>query len=420
MMNFFSTIRESPGINPHLDVFYPSESHVLGRIWRKISKISNQLYLMIQSIKNIVATLLLFYDSNGQSQHSKPPSKIGAGSLPSSSFGSIKFDLDLLAPDSGDRLTSQFAENGKAAPHLGGSEPLSQEKDDPLHQMGAIDFCLSNERDPLEGCCHDAIDQMIKDHAKQLSRRVNVVLERTKKKYGGWQECLKVLEHLDEQERTMTSYHSTLSRVPDDLFEEGSHNQIQDWKHQFEIKRNEIELDLCEMVQADFIPNPNILYDGHCLFSSIAADLNERQTSLWYRKQATHYIRQHPDKFRSALQDAMKIPEAQLKIKTYIKDQGGDQAIFDQLKTQLLVKPTMVDFYCHCFENTTMWGGMSEVIALSELLEVQILIFTCQDQNERWRLDFKPEEPIDRGKKTVLLYYDGLGHYQNLILRTCF
>jgi len=58
------------------------------------------------------------------------------------------------------------------------------------------------------------------------------------------------------------------------------------------------------------------------------------------------------------------------------------------------------------------------VHALSQKLNVQILIFTRQ-KGGAWRFDAR-EGVVDcqnkvQDKKVVLLYYNGVNHYQNLI-----
>ncbi|OBT97282.1 hypothetical protein VE01_04655 [Pseudogymnoascus verrucosus] len=131
--------------------------------------------------------------------------------------------------------------------------------------------------------------------------------------------------------------------------------------------------------------------DGHCLFSSVADQLDqagidlrtkneaEKTEAFRYkavRRTAAKYIEGHPDEFEAFLEEPLPA-------------------------------------YVQKIENSAEWGGQVELIALAKSYNVEICVL--QDG----RLDkFSPEETGEEAKKIWLAYYHhgyGLGeHYNSL------
>lgn len=131
--------------------------------------------------------------------------------------------------------------------------------------------------------------------------------------------------------------------------------------------------------------------DGHCLFSSVADQLDqagidlrarneaEKTEAFRYkavRRTAAKYIEGHPDEFEAFLEEPLPA-------------------------------------YAQKIENSAEWGGQVELIALAKSYNVEICVL--QDG----RLDkFSPEETDEEAEKIWLAYYHhgyGLGeHYNSL------
>lgn len=140
---------------------------------------------------------------------------------------------------------------------------------------------------------------------------------------------------------------------------------------------------LCEikgLIQYDITP------DGHCLFASISDQLNLRMnlqvTIAELRKQAANYIRSDPNTFGPFL--------------------------FDE--TSLTVRE--IEPYCQEIENTALWGGDMEILALAKVYKCCISVLF----SGRSTLSVNEEEKANGELK--LAYYKhsyGLGeHYNSL------
>ena len=140
--------------------------------------------------------------------------------------------------------------------------------------------------------------------------------------------------------------------------------------------------DLCDIqhvVQYDITP------DGHCLFASIADQLKIRQGIdvgvKQLRKSAADYIKEHPDDFIPFLFD-----EETMSLKN-------------------------IDEYVNKLENTAMWGGDLEVLALSKVYDSPISVM----MSGRAALHMNEE---GSNPELKLVYYQhafGLGeHYNSL------
>ncbi len=196
-----------------------------------------------------------------------------------------------------------------------------------------------------------------------------------------------------------------------------NHQLVQKTMRDLSNKMDRLEEEMCEQVQASLKPNPAIGDDGHCLFRSIDDQLSGSQDQhRTYREQAAHYIRENSEQFKESISDIFEnVVQGQRVLTEYQEKQGGDKEWQKKLQEKLQREPTLVDFYCDCLENTTLWGGQNELMALSIHLKTPIFVFT--QNNQQWRFDLKLGEKEFKNTPPILLYYNGANHYQSLISR---
>ncbi|CAO3658842.1 unnamed protein product [Umbelopsis vinacea] len=114
-----------------------------------------------------------------------------------------------------------------------------------------------------------------------------------------------------------------------------------------QVDRGKLERDaINELLVPMRLRVSEVAADGHCLYNAVANQLAERyKANTNYkelRKEAAEYIRGHPDDF----------------IPFLYKDDGGIYTE-DDLKQ-----------YCDELENTAVWGGQLEILALSKVRKV--------------------------------------------------
>lgn len=193
-----------------------------------------------------------------------------------------------------------------------------------------------------------------------------------------------------------------------------------------EKKQSSIQKDLCDNVYYSFKPNPDIPDIGNCMYDSISEELGGIKSQNYYRKLAVDYIRKNKEdeEVIFGVEDAMSTLQAQSSMLRYAKEQSGlkveasEQEHMDawaaKLERKLKHAVTPLDLYCDCMENYTFWGGTNELFALSETLKVPILVFTSFAKSP-WKLAFAFGQLKYQDKTPLLLYYNGINHYQNLI-----
>lgn len=392
----------------------------LGRIWTIISDIPLHFFELISSIKNIAAKCLFSSKSNeGQSIGSST----GLLSKNVKSFEGNDPELDLDDICFG---LSGYPEKTKSKPppilKLNDIEENEIEDDadneeDPLDNMGAVNTHVNfGGTSPIDSIWESDVkitEEEVEEHilmciqeiiqpARELLRQIKFT------QVVHWSEYLDWLEKLDLELEGLKIYASKFIEIP------SGHLIMQGAMEALAKKRVVIEKKLCVQIESHYTPNSAILQDGHCLFWSINDLLNKEETPFFYRKLAAEYIRNHTDKFDSAVKDILKLPSIRETITDYREAQGGVQSYCDKLEKKLNRPFTQIDYYCDCLENTNLWGGNTEVLALSEQLKVQILIFT-QQKNSTWRFDAREGYGKFNDKPPLLLYYNGNNHYQSLI-----
>lgn len=219
---------------------------------------------------------------------------------------------------------------------------------------------------------------------------------------------LDLTERLEQELEPLRKYISKFKEFPE------SHCLIHKVLNALEDKVRELRMEMCAQVKIQYKPNPKILSDGHCLFWSIENQLKEQNGPLYYRKLAADFIREFPQEFQGGISDVIKSKNSKAKVVKYIRMQGGKRAWLEKLEKQLGKKPTEIDCYCDCLENSFLWGGANEILALSEKLKAPILVFTRQNPST-WRFDIMKGVSKFKDTPPILIYYNGFDHYQDLI-----
>ncbi|CAD7065272.1 unnamed protein product [Tilletia caries] len=111
--------------------------------------------------------------------------------------------------------------------------------------------------------------------------------------------------------------------------------------------------ELCEVYNAEMYEiNP----DGHCLYAAVADQLGVRKSQPTDYKSTRHaaaeYMRAHPDDFLPFIAD-------------------GD-VVASPAHTSIALRSAHFEEYCSAIENTGVWGGQPEILALSHAYEVPI------------------------------------------------
>lgn len=211
------------------------------------------------------------------------------------------------------------------------------------------------------------------------------------------------------------------------------HERIQGMNKAIYDKKTALDAEMCAQIRMNYRPNPRIPGEGNCQFHSIRDLLGNKEKQQHYRKLAVDYIRQHLDDdfvagfqtYKEAIRTEMRSKHAQQSMTMYMKKLGGKalqnksrsallQAWYEQLEKKLGRVPEEHDFYLDCMENHNLWGDTLTVLALSEQLKMPILILTRVD-SRTWRFDSCAGRTKFGDKPPLLLYYNGVNHYQDLI-----
>lgn len=195
-----------------------------------------------------------------------------------------------------------------------------------------------------------------------------------------------------------------------------AHYLIQNKMKELTERKESLDQKLCQFINLHYTPNDKIKDDGHCLFASIQ-DLDRRYSIPEYRKKAVEYMQgklasEDSQEIRDTIKDAMSTQQAKSRLAVYAEEEKGGQTKWtSDLRNRLQREPTEEDFYLDCMMHSTLWGGLNEIKALSQVLERPIFIFSKRD-DERLRVDGQfgmafTEEPL-------VLYYNGITHYQSL------
>jgi hypothetical protein len=237
---------------------------------------------------------------------------------------------------------------------------------------------------------------------------------RQKEKLIKLEDYLKLVERLNEKVEPLKAFQSQFERhLPN------GHRLVQKTRAKLEERVTELEREMCDFMKNNYQPNRAIPGDGNCLFWSVGNLLSPKSDQKHYRQLAADYIRSHRPEFDEGIKDVMQYSaQAQGVLRAYEKVQGGREAWQKNLTTKLKQEPTDIDFYCDCLENSTLWGGVNELFALSEQLKVPIMVFTLQNNGKDWRYDLKIGQDKFKDTPPVLLYYNGNSHYQSLIPRS--
>ncbi|PKI85602.1 hypothetical protein MVES_000006 [Malassezia vespertilionis] len=143
-----------------------------------------------------------------------------------------------------------------------------------------------------------------------------------------------------------------------------------------------------------------ITADGHCLYSALADQLNVRQpashpyTYESLRKAAAAYMRHHSDMFIPFITDLDE---------TYANVDANSEALSSTDKFMQ---------YCDAVENTSIWGGHPEILALANVLHTSVHIFQAEMPIVKIGEEFTDKAPLQISYHVKMF---GLGeHYNSL------
>ncbi len=384
-----------------------------GLVWKTIYQTTHQLYQLMLLISEAVRACFAIplQDDDGLDRNDEPSlevkSEFSHWKSPGQALESSEIDLNLQILGEFDEEASLNQQEEEESPNSSfnldfNKDPLSSMGDIPLNLDKRIND-LKNENGAiiLEDEILDIVKEII-DPALDLLKEIEI------KKPTTLQEYLELTIQLEEKYLPLQRWISA--------FENDSptgHQLMQKTRSSLEEKRNELEKDLSLQMRRHYQVNNAIPSDGHCLFWSIDDQVKGKKGVKYYRKLAADFIRNHSEEFESGITDALSSSHVKSRLVIYTKLQGGKKALSEKLEKKLKRTPTLLDFYCDCLENSTLWGGINEIIALSEKLKVPFLVFT-QNTKMSWRFDSKIG--LSKFKKPpILLHYNGTNHYRSLI-----
>lgn len=236
-------------------------------------------------------------------------------------------------------------------------------------------------------------------------------------------------------------------------FDASIHKKIKNGRAELTRAIDRLDVDMCKLIKGKYKPNTAIPGSGNCLFESVRHQLGSKHDQQSYRQLAVNTMRarlsalesagneEELASYKSHIRDAMEAPQAKAAMLRYAKERAGKalenktvkeqiDAWEQQLEKKLNRKPVLLDYYFDCMENYSYWGMTSEVHALSEALGVPILVFTIQEFNPKnnpqakaspakssWMLGTMAGYPAHRDKAPLLLYFNGVDHYMDLVAR---
>lgn len=364
-----------------------------GRAWQIIHHTAHQLYQLILLINKIASSCFAAV------QEDSHPS-------PNPEFRNWKpLEKEKKYPRLNAQALCEFdSQEEDDSPYF----PRNLNCEDPLNSMGAIaplDPAMQLEAIDDENMKNgesldlSIIDEIVKP-AQDLLKKMEISKPKTLQNY------LNLTEQLSERHLLLQQFASTFEKT----LPKG-HELIQKTRESLETTRDKLEQQLSTQMKSNYQRN-RILSDGHCLFRSIADQMENKKEPERYRQLAADFIRNNAADFKSGITDAASLSDVKKKMESYSKTQGKEGTWVKNLENTLGRTPTKLDFYCDCLENSNLWGGINEIMALSEVLEVPFLVFT--QRQKTWRLEFQIGLSKFQ-KRPILLYYNGTNHYQSLI-----
>lgn len=388
-----------------------------GYMWKTIHQIPNHLLHLILSIKGFVKNIfkkLVPVPKLGNIDLEPPVKK----NLKKSEKGLLRKDHETPSKNVKDVNAVQKIDAGKTGNPVqdvkSGSLLLDDDSNFELGLMGLTHPCISNGM--IQGVFEDIpevmkeLDKEIFDTAAGIVKPAQDLLKEVQgKKLVTLEDYLNAIELIELELANLTVHASQFETLPK------AHSLVQITLKTLGNVTRALEEELCDKMMKQFKPNQKIGIEGDCLFEAIEDILKKRKKPKYYRELAADHIRKNAKKFKTGVLDAMASNQGKSRINTYILNEHKDVDSWKKKAEEKLGKePSKIDLYCDCLENTNLWGGLNELIALSTILEVPILVFTKKNAL-KWRLDVKEGRSKFKDKTHVLLYYNGDDHYSNLI-----
>lgn len=421
---------------------------VCGHIWKTIEQFSSKIYNSVIRITQVATSIFDDYpDVSASKPHTATPvvSPTLHPLTPKPKKNSPKLsaipDDEVIDPDELPFSLDQFFDKAVALPKsppvlpkspsalpknpppLPKSPSASKQEADPMENLaGSISNVNLNQTDPIS---------VPNDELILKSSIAKVTLQGAEAQLGevesatptSFQSYLELAKKLEDEMGSLQPYNSIFEKHEPSL-----HQLIRRMIKTLENKVNHLHKEMCTQAKLHYQPDSSIPGDGSCLFWSFDYQLSKTHGQAHYRKLAADYIREHADEFEMGVADVMKEKQGQASISRYAKSQISltaqlkttltQQSPLEIWKAQLREKlkrdPTNIDLYCDCLENnSTFWGGLNELNALSEQLQRPVLVFTRQTF-KTWRFDGKWGNKKFSDQPPLLFYYSGGNHYQSL------
>lgn len=320
---------------------------------------------------------------------------------------------------------------------------LLEQVPDSWHNLEALIQQLNIERGTLELNEHD-LKGILPGEAQKLELAIQAI-DKKMVELGNaiYLKAQAAIEELDKRKPENLHDYLVLVHELTDLFgaiqpfafafehvaSEGAHLLIQGMITALEMKKHALDAAMCQFAQAKYKPNHGIGLIGNCLFESIGHQLGNQEGQKEYRELAVKYLRANLktmiggefQTFEEGILDAMKTEQGDEGMKLYaesLAESDSELTAIQQwakrLEEKLGRKVNQFDFYFDCMENHTFWGGSNEILALSEMLKRPILVFTNAGGGE-WVFDLMAGTSKYGDKAPILLYFNGINHYQDLI-----
>lgn len=415
-MEFPSILQGFPIAYSHLSDLKRGIGWAFGHVWKMIHQMPLPLYQIAVGVSHTVKNYFTeSVDPKNPQLNPHSSSPIAPTNL------STQNDIQLKNSRSEDKTQRTFTEIENVIFDL---------HQDPLSNMGAIASSLSDHHIPslfIQDISENgesgmnALDNEILKSVQDIVKPAHALLETIAlQKPDSLSKYLDLTKQIEEELEILTVFASKFVAFPK------GHELVQSTLKNLENKTRLLEREMCAYVKCHYKPNPKIGSGGHCLFESIQDQLKNKKNPKrlknkknpkYYRELAANHIRQHVSEFKWGVLDAMGSKQVENRLLEYEEaQQEGKKSWNERLAEKLGREPTDIDFYCDCLENSNLWGGAIEVLTLSEELQVPILIFTRQDC-KTWRFDLMVGVSKFKDKSPLLLYYNGLNHYQSLIPR---
>ena len=416
-----------------LSGFWKGVEQAFGHSWKGFPDIPwplNHLVFLIKNLANIyfACHVAQTYSQSNHTENSLDPDDKTSNSL---NFSHLQLndeqlqevDDSVFNPEDDDPILN--TDKQKSPKTQKATTKLVDLTEDPLSSLAGSNHQLDRKVRVLKAAVNDSRingtaevtpEELDKDSAilgivhGLLAPSKRVINEISKTKRADLQDYLEVILKLEEEFKPLQVYASQFESIS---FK--GHKLIQRAIQDIEKKTSKLNEEMAKYVRSKYrtVRSPT---DGHCLFWSIRHQLKMKERPLYFRRLVASHIRKHAADYEIGVKDYMSLRQVKRAISIYQKKQGGKDNWSKKLAQSLGREPTFIDFYCDCLEKSSLWGGVNEIMALSEAFKIPVLLFTRQD-GAKWRFDMKFGLSTSKCNSLMLLLYNGMNHYDSLSIR---